>query len=65
MAYIHLNKETNKITPYGSIQALSGQENIKKDNLYTHFGRKGNAEFENDKYRIVKAEIIRSSKPTE
>jgi len=65
MAYIYLNKETNKITPYGSIQALSGHENIKKDNLYTHFGRKANAEFENDKYRIVKAEIIRSSKPTE
>ena len=65
MAYIHHNKETNKITPYGSIQALSGHENIKKDNLYTHFGRKGNTEFENDKYRIVKAKIIRSSKLTE
>ena len=63
MAYIYLNKETNKITPYGSIQALSTHENIKKDNLYTHFGRKGNTEFENDSYRIVKAEVIRSSKP--
>jgi hypothetical protein len=65
MVYIFINKETNKITPYGSIQALSGHENIKKDNLYTHFGRKGNTQFENDKYIIAKAEIIRSSKPTE
>ncbi len=65
MTYIHLKKKTNKITSYGSIQALSSHENIKKDNLYTHFGRKGNTEFENDKYRIVKTEIIRSSKPTE
>ena len=65
MVYVFINKESNKITPYGSIQALSGQENIKKDNLYTHFGRKGNTEYENNSYRIVKAEIIRSSKPTE
>lgn len=63
--YIHLNKETNKITPYGSIEALSAYTGIKKDNLYTHFGRKGNTEFENDSYKIVKADVVRSSKPTE
>lgn len=65
MVYIYINKETNKITPYGSIQELSSHENIKKDNLYTHFGRKGNTEYENNEHRIVKANIIRSSKPTE
>jgi len=63
--YIHLNKETKKITPFGSIEVLSKVTGIKKDNLYTHFGRKGNTEFENDSYRIVKAAVIRSSKPTE
>lgn len=63
--YIHLNKETNKITSFGSIEVLSKVTGIKKDNLYTHFGRKGNTEFENDLYRIVKTDVVRSSKPTE
>lgn len=62
MVYVYINKGTNKITSYGSIQALSSHENIKKDNLHTHFGRKGNTEYENDYYRIVKTDIIRSSK---
>lgn len=60
MAYIHLNKETNELLCFGSITALCKHTGIKPDNLYTNFNRKGLKEFENDKYRIVKTEIIRS-----
>ena len=60
MSYIHLNKETNELLCFGSITALCKYTVIKPDNLYTNFNRKGLKEFENDKYRIVKTEIIRS-----
>ena len=60
MSYIHLNKETNELLCFGSITALCKHTWIKPDNLYTNFNRKGLKEFENDKYRIVKVEIIRS-----
>ena len=62
MIYIHQDKQTNVLTPYGSIKALSNSTGIKKDNLYTQFGRNGKKEFETDSYRIVKTEVIRSSK---
>lgn len=60
MAYIYLNKQTNELRCFGSIKALSKATEVKPDNLYTHFGRKGNTEFENDSYRIVKTELERS-----
>ena len=60
MAYIYLNKETNKLRCFGSITALSKATGIKPDNLYTNFNRKGLSEFENTSYRIVKVDIERS-----
>ena len=60
MAYIYLNKETNQLRCFGGITALCKATGIKPDNLYTHFGRKGNTEFNNDDYRIVKVEVERS-----
>ena len=60
MAYIYLNKETNKLRCFGSITALSKATGIKPDNLYTNFNRKALNEFENDSYRIVKVDIERS-----
>ena len=61
MSYIHLDKQTNELLCFGSITALCKYTGIKPDNLYTNFNRKGLKEFENDLYRIVKTEIIRSS----
>tara|TARA_B100000795_G_C22688964_1_gene394827 strand:- start:796 stop:978 length:183 start_codon:yes stop_codon:yes gene_type:complete len=60
MPYIYLNKQTNILKVFGSIKALCISVDLKVDNFYTHFGRKGNTEFENDSYRIVKTEIERS-----
>lgn len=60
MAYIHYNKQTSELRVFGSIKALSNALNIPIDNLYTIFSRKRLSEYENDKYRIVKAEIERS-----
>lgn len=60
MAYIYLNKITNKLRCFGGITALSKATGVKPDNLYTNFSRKGLKEFENDKYRIVKTKIERS-----
>ena len=59
MAYIHLNKETNKLRCFGGITALCKATGIKPDNLYTNFNRKDLSEFENDLYRIVKVEVER------
>lgn len=58
--YIHLNKKDNSLKPYGSLKSLCKNNDLKIDNFYTHFGRKGNSEFENEFYRIVKADVIRS-----
>jgi hypothetical protein len=60
MAYIYLNKEDNTLRCFGSISAISKAVNIKPDNLYTNFGRKGLNEFENEYYRIVKVNIERA-----
>lgn len=60
MAYIHHNKETNKLRAFGSIKALSNAFNIPIDNLYTIFSRKRLKEYENNSYRIVKTKIERA-----
>lgn len=60
MAYIYLKKEDNTLRCFGSITALSKAVNIKPDNLYTNFSRKGLNEFENEYYRIVKVNIERA-----
>ncbi len=60
MAYIYLNNETGKYRVFGSIKTLCIQLDLKVDNFYTHFGRKGNTEFETERYKIIKAEIERT-----
>lgn len=60
MAYIYLNKEKSDLRVFGSLKALCVAVGLKVDNFYTHFGRKGNTEFECDTYKIVKAEIERA-----
>jgi hypothetical protein len=62
MAYIYLDKESNKLRCFGGIQALCKATGIKPDNLYTNFNRKGLSEFENDAYRIVKVTLERGGK---
>ena len=59
MAFIFLNKQTNSGKIYGGLKALSTNENIKLDNLYTIFSRKKLTDYENDKHRIIKTDIIR------
>ena len=59
MPYIHINKQTKKARIFGSIKSLSNATGIKPDNLYTIFSRKKLKEFENEDYRIIKAEIER------
>ena len=62
MTYIYLNKQTNELLCFGSIAALFKITGMKPDNLYTHFGRLGNTEFENENVRIVKTKIERGGK---
>jgi hypothetical protein len=59
MAFIYLNKNTHEALIFGSITSLCCYTGLKKDNFYTHFGRLGNTEFENENVRIVKTEIKR------
>lgn len=61
MAYVHINKHTNKVRTFGSIKSLSNALKIPIDNLYTIFSRKKLKEFENSQYRIVKTKIERGS----
>lgn len=62
MAYWYLNKQTNKAEIFGSITALCKYTGLKKDNLYTKFGREGHLVFENDIHWIRKLEIKRGGK---
>ena len=55
-----LDKQTNTPEIFGSIQAICNHSDLKRDNLYTIFGRKQLSEFENEKYRIVKTIITRA-----
>ena len=60
MAYIYINKKTKEARIFGSITSLCSATKIKPDNLYRVFSREKLREFENDSYRIVKAEIERA-----
>lgn len=55
-----LDKQTNTPEIFGSIQAICKHTELKPDNLYTVFGRKKQTEFENERYRIVKTQIVRA-----
>jgi hypothetical protein len=57
---VYIDKNNQKVRTFGSIKALCFSLGLKVDNFYTHFGRKGKLEFENDSYRIVKTEVERS-----
>lgn len=65
MAYVHINKQTNKVRVFGSIKSLSKAIEIPIDNLYTTFSRKKLKDHETNEYRIIKAGIERNSDPTE
>ena len=61
MAYIYLNNETGKYRIFGGIKIMCKKlGGLKVDNFYTHFGRKGNTEFEGDGFKIIKADIERA-----
>jgi len=62
MSFIYLNKKNRDAFIFGSISSLCKHTGMKPDNFYTHFGRLGNTEFENDSVRIVKTEIKRGGK---
>jgi len=62
MAFIYLNKNTREALIFGGISRLCRDTGLKPDNFYTHFGRLGNVEFENENVRIVKTEIKRGGK---
>lgn len=55
-----LNKTTNTPGIFGSVSAICENTNLKKDTLYYHFSRLKKTEFENEKYRIVKCNVIRA-----
>lgn len=61
MAYIYYDKKTKKYRIFGSIKVLCEKiEGLKVDRFYTHFGRKGNTEFDAESYKIIKSEIERA-----
>lgn len=60
MAYVHINKKTNKVRVFGSVKSLSKALKIPIDNLYTTFSRKKLKEHKTDEYRIVKTKIERA-----
>jgi len=55
-----LNKKTNEPFICGSIVAVNEITEINKDSLYEKFSRKKLTEFENEKWRIYKTNVIRS-----
>jgi len=60
MAFWILNKENNTPAICGSIVIVSNFTKIEKNFLYEVFSRKKLSEFENEKWRIFKTQIIRS-----
>jgi len=62
MSFWYLNKHNKEALIFGSITSLCRYTGMKPDNFYTHFGRLGNTEFENENVRIVKTEIKRGGK---
>lgn len=61
MAYWFLEKESGRAEIYGSMVAISQNENFKLDMLQYHFTRHKRKEFENDKHRIVKTNVVPSN----
>ena len=61
MAYWFLNKQTKEAKVFGSMVSISQNENFKLDMLQYHFTRHKRKEFENDKYRIVKTNVVPSN----
>ena len=55
-----LDKQTNTPGVFGSIKAICNHTDLKRDSLYTAFGRKKQSEYENDRYRIAKIDIKRA-----
>lgn len=55
-----INKKNNTPYIFGSIVALAEKLEINTVTLYNHFSRNKKTEYENDNYRIVKCDIIRS-----
>ena len=58
--FLLLDKQTNTPAVFGSIKAICNHTDLKRDNLYTVFGRKKLTEFENERYRIAKIDIKRA-----
>jgi hypothetical protein len=61
MIYIYLDKNTVEYNAYGSIVALCGNEGLKPDKFYNHFGRNKKKYLETDDYILIKLDIIRSN----
>lgn len=60
MPYIHINKETNEISLYSSVPAISDHEpNINIDDLYYRFSRQKLTEWETTEYKVLKVEMMR------
>lgn len=65
MAFIILDKETNKLEVFGSLPILCqsiGYDEKQEKALSYVFSQKKETEFQNEKYRIVKAEFQRGGK---
>lgn len=63
MAFIILDKESNKFRLFGSLPVMCLEFELDKSNLEYNFSRKKELEFENEKYRIVKVELERGGSP--
>jgi len=61
MIYIYIDKLTNEIRAFGSVVALSKITGLKKDRIYSHFGRLKKKAIENNDFKIVKLKLFRSS----
>jgi len=55
-----IDKETNIPAIYGSISAICAKTELQENELYYQFSRLKKSEFENEKYRIAKCEVIRA-----
>jgi hypothetical protein len=62
MAFWLLNKETNEARIFGSVSKLCEETTLGTDNMYRHFGRNKEKEYNNPSYRIVSTEIEKSKR---
>jgi len=62
MPFWTLDKKTNTPAIYGSIAIMSKHVGVSANTLYYYFSRKGAKEFENKEVRIVKTDVVRSSR---